>query len=102
MTQDQELTPDPELTLYVSGRSDSSLRAMDNLPALCAAFVIDLDSVEVVDLAVDPQRAEDDRILATPTLVRWGLEQRRIVGDLADPKVVGYALGITVSKKDSP
>jgi circadian clock protein KaiB len=42
-------------------------------------------AVEVVDVRERPELAEEDRILATPTLVRRTPEpMRKIIGDLSD------------------
>jgi circadian clock protein KaiB len=52
-------------------------------------------SVEVIDVLANPELAEKASILATPTLCyeRSG-RQRRIIGDLGDPKRILAFLGI--------
>jgi circadian clock protein KaiB len=46
-------------------------------------------SIEVVDILKDPQRAESEKILATPMLVRKKPPPvRRILGDLSDTERV--------------
>ena len=43
-----------------------------------------------------PQLAQEDKILATPTLVKMAPEpQKRVVGDLSDGKKVLLGLGLT-------
>jgi circadian clock protein KaiB len=73
------------LRLYVTGRTEKSLAARSNLRRVCETHLAGRYDLEVVDLAEEPKRAADDRILATPTLVRRAPgSARRIVGDLSN------------------
>jgi circadian clock protein KaiB len=72
------------LRLYVSGQAPNSRTAIRNLESLRAALTAGA-AVEVVDVRERPELAEEDRILATPTLVRRApLPVRKIIGDLSD------------------
>jgi circadian clock protein KaiB len=72
------------LRLYVSGQALNSRTAIRNLESL-RAVLADGAAVEVVDVRERPELAEEDRILATPTLVRRTPEpMRKIIGDLSD------------------
>jgi circadian clock protein KaiB len=52
--------------------------------------------LDIIDVLENPQVAEDDKILATPTLVKeLPLPQRRIIGDLSDKEKVMMGLEIT-------
>ena len=74
-----------ELRLYVTGRSPSCLRAIENLRLTCEQHLAGRHRIEVVDLQENPSRAADDQILAVPTLVRqYPPPIRKIVGDLSD------------------
>jgi circadian clock protein KaiB len=77
------------LRLYVSGQAINSLTAIRNLESLREALA-EGAAVEVVDVRERPELAEEDRILATPTLVRRTPEPvRKIIGDLSDiPRVL--------------
>ena len=73
------------LRLYVTGQSDKSLLARSNLRRVCDTHLAGRYALEVVDLAENPRRAADDRILVTPTLVRRHPgPAKRIVGDLSN------------------
>ena len=82
------VVPTPEVwsfTLYVAGQSPKSLRAIANLTQLCDTNLPGRYEIEIVDLVVEPTRAERDSIIAIPTLVRRFPEpQRKIIGDLSD------------------
>ena len=71
------------LKLYVSGDGPRSQGAIRRLRELCSLH--QECQVEIVDVNEQPARAEQERILATPTLVRESPPPvRRIVGDLTD------------------
>lgn len=74
-----------ELTLYVSGASGLSARAIANAKQLCELYLTDRYELTVVDLRKDPGAVLDGRVLAAPTLVRSRpLPVRLLVGDLSD------------------
>jgi circadian clock protein KaiB len=76
------------LTLYVTGQSARSQRAVANLRSLCDGLG-DTCELTVIDVLERPQVAEDERILATPTVIRQRpLPLRRVIGDLSDPERV--------------
>jgi circadian clock protein KaiB len=73
------------LRLYVSGRTSRSERAVDTLRRICEQQLSGRCDMTIIDVLERPQLAEDERILATPTLVRYSPPPaRRIIGDLSD------------------
>ena len=85
------------LTLFVTGTSPRTRVAMDNLQRICDQELAGLYKLEVVDVLEDPQRAEDERILATPTLIKQlPPPLRRVIGDLSDKEKV--LLGLEVHR----
>lgn len=84
-----------ELRLYVAGYSPKSLRAIDNLRAICDEHLAGRFAIEVVDLLEQPQLARGDEIIAVPTLVRRLPEPiRKIIGDLSD--TAGVLVGLQI------
>jgi circadian clock protein KaiB len=76
------------LTLFVTGQSVRSQRAVANLRRLCEALR-GLCELTVVDVLERPQLAEEEKIMATPTVIRRRpLPVRRVIGDLSDPEKV--------------
>jgi circadian clock protein KaiB len=72
------------LRLDVSGQALNSRAAIRNLESL-QHVLAERAAVEVVDVGERPELAEEDRILATPTLVRrTPAPVRKIIGDLSD------------------
>jgi len=82
------------LRLYVAGESQSSLKAISNLNALCEEYLPDRHEIEIVDTMDNMAVAFEDGILVTPTLVKMGpLPMRQIIGDLSDKTKLLSALG---------
>ncbi|QPP07466.1 circadian clock protein KaiB [Streptomyces bathyalis] len=81
--------------LFVAGQSERSSAAESNLRALAETRLPGGYEMEVVDVVDRPGLAEEQRILATPTVVRLRpLPQLRVVGDLSDPPRVANALDL--------
>lgn len=77
------------LMLFVTGRNPRSELAKEALNKICAKYGEQNFDVSVVDVLDNPQLAEREKILATPTLVKvLPLPQRRIVGDLTESQKV--------------
>lgn len=88
------------LRLFVSGKSASSQRARDNLRRLQEQSLSAEWRIEIIDVLVDSARAEQARVMATPTL-SYDCEPRprRIVGDLSDTARVMAFLGIATGSE---
>jgi circadian clock protein KaiB len=88
--------PRPELTLFVSGASDLSARAIANATELCDVRLSGRFRLSVVDVHRDPAATLSSGVQAAPTLVRPSpLPMRRFVGDLSDGDAVVLRLGLT-------
>lgn len=83
--------------LYVTGATPGASRAIACIKAFCEQFLKGRYLLEVVDVYQQPAMAEEERIVATPTLVRTSpLPLRRIVGNLSDPQRLQTGLGISL------
>lgn len=82
------------LKLFVTGHSPSSERAVQNLRRMVERAISEHEIV-IVDVLDSPQIAEDERILATPTLIRESPPPpRRVIGDLSDTAQVLLSLDL--------
>ncbi|MBT3045984.1 MAG: circadian clock protein KaiB [gamma proteobacterium symbiont of Ctena orbiculata] len=87
--------------LYVLGYTPIAQRAIENLKLLCQQpeFSTVYDT-EVINLLDQPSLAEEEKILATPVLIKKLPEpMRRIIGDLSDRERV--LVGLDIFTKDS-
>ena len=88
------------LKLYITGQTPRSRGAIRNLKRLINDLVPDRCELDIIDVLENPQVAEDDKILATPTLVKeMPLPQRRIIGDLSDTEKV--MVGLEIASHDN-
>ena len=96
MTAAPGATPPFRFVLFVAGDSPRSAQAAANLRRLATERLAGRADITVVDVLADPDRAETDRILTTPTLVKeTPTPARRVTGDLSDLDQVSTALGLT-------
>jgi circadian clock protein KaiB len=73
------------LRLYVAGSTPQSSRAITNIKTICETHLKDRYVLTVVDLYEQTERAQDDQIEVTPTLIRqWPLPVRRLMGGLSE------------------
>lgn len=73
------------LRLFINGRTSRSVRAIENLRSICERELEGRYDLKIVDVLERPEIAEEEKILATPLLVREApLPRRRIIGDLSD------------------
>jgi circadian clock protein KaiB len=83
------------LTLYVSGASELSARAIADATALCDVHLGGRYDLAVVDVHETPAPGLSSQLIATPTLIRTlPLPERRLVGDLSDTNKVLQTLGL--------
>ena len=87
------------LKLYVTGRTPRSERAIANLRRICEADLAGCYDLTIIDVLERPQLAEDEKILATPTLIKeLPPPLRRIIGDLSEKESVLLGLDLYPGK----
>ncbi|MBF0180840.1 MAG: circadian clock protein KaiB [Magnetococcales bacterium] len=83
------------LKLYITGHTPRSERAIKNLRRICEEDLGGRYEMRVIDILEQPQLAEDEKILATPTLIKvLPPPLRRIIGDLSDSEKVLLGLDL--------
>lgn len=81
--------------LYVADDTVNSAQAISNLRAICNQFLPGRHKIELVDVFKEPDRAIEDRIFMTPTLVKLAPAPiERIVGTLSQTNLVLQVLGL--------
>jgi circadian clock protein KaiB len=81
--------------LYTAEGTENSSLAFGNLLAICKTYLADRYEIEVIDVLREPQRALEQSIRMTPTLVKVAPNPKRtIVGTLSQTQRVMAALGI--------
>lgn len=83
------------LKLYVAGNTPNSVRALKTLKDILEEEFQGVYALKVIDVLKNPQLAEEDKILATPTLSKiLPPPVRKIIGDLSDREKVLIGLDI--------
>ena len=83
------------LKLYVAGNTPNSMRALKTLRDILEVEFKGVYALKVIDVLKNPQVAEQDKILATPTLAKiLPPPVRRIIGDLSDRQRVLIGLDL--------
>jgi circadian clock protein KaiB len=73
------------LRLYVTGSTPRSAVAIRNLKAICEEHLKGRYQLEVIDVYQRPKLAQDEQIVATPTLIKaLPTPLRRLIGDLSN------------------
>jgi circadian clock protein KaiB len=84
-----------ELHLYVSGATPNSTRALRNIKEICEQYLAGRYVLRIIDMYQQPELAQQEQIIAAPTLVRrLPLPRRQLVGDLSNRPAVLVTLGI--------
>jgi circadian clock protein KaiB len=83
------------LRLCVTGITPRSVRAIENIRKLCEEHLKGYYELEVVDLYQEPGVAQEEGIIAAPTLIKKDpAPRRKLVGDLSETERVLIGLGI--------
>jgi circadian clock protein KaiB len=75
--------------------------AIANLQRICEQELEGKYELEIIDVLESPQLAEDEKILATPTLIKQlPPPLRRVIGDLSDKEKVLFGLEVRPALKN--
>jgi circadian clock protein KaiB len=83
------------LKLYVTGLTNRSARAIDNLQTFCEKHLAGRYELQVIDVYQQPELTRTEQIVAIPTLIKkLPLPLRRLIGDMSDEERVLVGLDI--------
>ncbi len=72
------------MKLFISGLSPKSQQAIDNLKTICEEHLQDPYELEIIDIFQQPELAQSEQIIATPTLIKeLPLPRRKFIGDMS-------------------
>jgi circadian clock protein KaiB len=91
------------LRLYVTGKTARAEQAIENLRKICDEELEGRYDVEIIDVLESPELAEEEKILATPTLIkRLPPPLRRVIGDLSQKEKVLLGLEVRTGSEPQP
>ncbi len=87
------------LQLYITGMSENSVRAIQNVTQLCDQYLDGHFDLEIIDIYKNPSVAEEQKIVFSPSLIRQRpLPKKIFIGDLSDTRKVILGLGVTFNE----
>ena len=87
------------LQLYVSGMSQKSMEAIENIKRLCDEHLQGAFNLEIIDLYKNPEAASEQQIIFSPSLVKkLPLPKRTLIGTFSDTEKVIKGLGIKIKE----
>lgn len=87
------------LTLYITGQTPGSQRAIRNIKKICEEELKGRYELEIIDIYQQPELAKSAELVAAPTLVKsLPVPIRRLVGDMSDKERV--LVGLDLKKKE--
>jgi circadian clock protein KaiB len=90
------------LKLYITGQTPKSERAIANMQSICKNELGGQYELVIIDVLDRPQLAEDEKILATPTLIKvLPPPLARVIGDLSDTDKVLIGLNVGPIRKSA-
>jgi circadian clock protein KaiB len=81
------------LSLFVTGSTPKSLRAIQNIRALCEERVPGRYELKVIDIYQHPEQIKPEQIVVTPTLIKkLPFPLRKLIGDLSNKERLLWGL----------
>jgi circadian clock protein KaiB len=83
------------LSLFVAGSTPKSLRAVQNIRAICRERLRGRYDLKVIDIYQHPEQVKPEHIVVTPTLIKMmPLPFRILIGDLSNKDRLLWALDL--------
>lgn len=87
------------LQLYVSGMSQKSMEAIENIKRLCDEHLQGRFDLEIIDLYKNPELASQQQIVFSPSLVKQlPLPKKTLIGTFSDKEKTIRGLGIAIKE----
>ena len=83
------------LRLYITGMTPNSKRAVENVKQICEQYLPGRYELEVIDIYQQPTLAQQEQIVAAPTLIKkLPGPLRRLIGDMSNIEKVLIGLDL--------
>ena len=90
------------LSLFVTGSTPKSLRAIRNIRALCEDRLYGRYDLRVIDIYQHPEQVKSEQIVVAPTLIKeLPLPLRKLIGDLSNMDRLLLGLDIVPPKRST-
>jgi circadian clock protein KaiB len=83
------------LRLYITGMTPNSKRAVENVKNICEQYLAGRYELEVIDIYQQPILAQQEQIIAAPTLIKkLPGPLRKLIGDMSNTEKVLFGLDL--------
>jgi circadian clock protein KaiB len=83
------------LRLFITGMTPNSKRAVENVKQICEQYLKGRYELEVIDIYQQPELAQEEQIIAAPTLIKkLPGPLRRLIGDMSNTEKVLVGLDL--------
>jgi circadian clock protein KaiB len=83
------------LSLYVTGMSPGSLKAIENLKSICEKYLRGKYHLKITDILKYPETMYENDLIASPTLIkRAPAPVKKLIGDMSNREKVLKLLSI--------
>ena len=87
--------PHYTLKLFITGASPNSIKAVNNVKAICDQYLQARYTLEVIDIYLQPEMASREQVIAVPLLIKYApLPLKRLIGNMSDKRQVLKGLQI--------
>ncbi|MGI4874089.1 MAG: circadian clock KaiB family protein [Janthinobacterium lividum] len=87
--------PEYVFHLFITGATPNSTRAVRHIKEICEQYLPGRYELLIIDIYQQPELAQQEQIIAAPTLLRkLPLPRRQLIGDLSDRANVLAVLGL--------
>lgn len=99
LSEEQKIT-NYTLKLYIAGQTVSAVHAIENIKRIFDEQLKYTYELKIIDVLKEPNLAQNDNIIATPTLVLVHPSRNRmVIGDLSCAEKVFEGLGLSLKDK---
>jgi circadian clock protein KaiB len=86
------------LKLYITGMTPNSQRAVENIKNICEQYLKGRYELEIIDIYQQPALAQQEQIIAAPTLVKsLPAPIRKLIGDMSNKEKIIIGLNLKES-----
>ncbi|KTD38319.1 KaiB-like protein 2 [Legionella moravica] len=87
-----------QFNLFIAGQTPHGVLTLANLKNFCDMYLPNQYNIEVIDLLQYPERAQEEEIIAIPTIVKLEPAPKRyIIGDFSNHDLMLMKLGINLN-----
>jgi circadian clock protein KaiB len=90
------------LSLFITGATERSARAVENVTKLCERHLAGRYSLQVIDVYQQPAVAKSEQVIAAPTLIKYlPLPIKRFIGDMSPTAKILHGMGLPQNPDES-